>query len=182
MSQNGIYSSFILQKTITEKRSWVSAHDLWIHRSFHCVCFNTIHLQWYWSKYNGKRPVYSYKNNYRSERIRVANARTKVIILCKSRWDLVTLQWFYAVRAFWKRMFCTVNRISCCEWFTHKEESFSLIGVIHIWFPTKAHTFSCTWKTASDELTLCLGLRNWDMYTATFMHELRNGLRVRITN
>ena len=70
----------------------------------------------------------SYKDNYRREGIRVANARPKVIIFCKSRWDLVTLQWFYAVRAFRRRMFCTVNRISCCEWFTEKDvaEEFSL--------------------------------------------------------
>ena len=33
-----------------------------------------------------------YKDNYRREGIRVANARPKVIIFCKSHWDLVTLQ------------------------------------------------------------------------------------------
>ena len=33
-----------------------------------------------------------YKDNYRREGIRVVNARPKVIIFCKSRWDLVTLQ------------------------------------------------------------------------------------------
>ena len=33
-----------------------------------------------------------YKDNYRREGICVVNARPKVIIFCKSHWDLVTLQ------------------------------------------------------------------------------------------
>ena len=70
-------------------------------------------------------PENYYKDNYRREGIRVANARPKVIIFCKSRWDLVTLQWFYAVRAFRRRMFCTVNRISCCEWFTNFDDGWN---------------------------------------------------------
>ena len=37
------------------------------------------------SRLNGQVGVNSYKNNHRSEGIRVANARTKVIIFCKSR-------------------------------------------------------------------------------------------------
>ena len=79
----------------------------------------------------------SYKDNYRREGIRVGNARPKVIIFCKSRWDLVTLQWFYAVRAFWRRMLCTVNRISCCEWFTAFQSS-SFGGVPIAGFPVRA--------------------------------------------
>ena len=35
-------------------------------------------------------PVHYYKDNYRREGIRVANARPKVIIFCKSNWDLVS--------------------------------------------------------------------------------------------
>ena len=33
----------------------------------------------------GEKEIDSYKNNYRSEGIRIANARIKVIIFCKSR-------------------------------------------------------------------------------------------------
>ena len=89
-----------------------------------CSCSNNTVSKTFWQKklLPEQRVSYCegiyYKNNYRSEGICIANARTKVIILCKSRWDLVTLQWFYAVRAFRRRMFYTVNRISCCEWFT----------------------------------------------------------------
>ena len=41
---------------------------------------------------NPSLSVGSYKDNYCREGIRIANARPKVIIFCKSRWDLVTLQ------------------------------------------------------------------------------------------
>ena len=109
----------------------------------------------------------SYKDNYRREGIRVANARPKVVIFCKSRWDLVTVQWFYAVRAFRRRMFCTVNRISCCEWFTTVERivincSITFVQVDPVFYWHFACNFSWVTKGGGG------GKRN-DLYTCIWI-------------
>ena len=60
-----------------------------LHSVFLILCFYVLPLVLNNEKYQVK---FSYKDNYRREGIRVVNARPKVIIFCKSRWDLVTLQ------------------------------------------------------------------------------------------
>ena len=67
--------------------------DTWFIHIQHILNMTRNTIQHHKSNLNNLKLISSsYKDNYRREGIRVANARPKVIIFCKSRWDLVTLQ------------------------------------------------------------------------------------------